>query len=365
MKAVRAPAPLSVGFILLHRFTLGAFANFVDVLRLAADEGDRSRPIHCQWRVLSPDMSPILSSCGVAISPHERIGDLRRFDYLVVVGGVLEEESLLVDARFDDHLRHAAEAGIPLVGLCTGSFVLHRAGLMNGYKCCVSWFHGSDFLRLFDGLQAVSDQIFVVDRDRLTCSGGASAAHLAAFLVDRHLGKALAAKSLRIMMFNEAVKGETAQPTGSLQVVVRDEIVKRAMLMMQHHLEVPLTIGRLADKLGTSKRLVERHFRSELRSSPQAVYTQIRLDHSRHLLLRTDKSISEIALECGFCDGSHLSRVFRTHYLQAPQHYRSQGPGLLRRQPKPVAWGSKVEAKRSTGSTPSYETKLANSWLGQ
>ncbi|MER9793290.1 GlxA family transcriptional regulator [Mesorhizobium sp. M0213] len=322
--AQKVGAPLSVGFLLLHRFTLGAFANFVDVLRLAADEGDRSRPIRCQWRIISPDMSPILSSCGVAISPHERIGDLGRFDYLVVVGGVLEEESLLVDTRFDNHLRDGAAAGVPLVGLCTGSFILHRAGLMHGYKCCVSWFHNSDFLRLFDGLLAVSDQIYVVDRDRLTCSGGSSAAHLAAFLVDRHLGKAAAAKSLRIMMFDQAAKGETAQPTGSLQVVVRDEIVKRAVLMMQNNLEVPLTIGRLADKLDISKRRVERHFRSELRSSPQAVYTQIRLDHARHLLLRTVKSISEIALECGFCDVSHFSRVFRSHYLRTPKQFQSE-----------------------------------------
>ncbi|MER9952944.1 GlxA family transcriptional regulator [Mesorhizobium sp. M0047] len=309
---------------MLQRFTLGAFANFVDVMRLAADDGDRSRPIHCQWRIISPDMAPILSSCGVAISPHERIGDLRRFDYLVVVGGVLEEESLQVDTRFDKHLQNAADAGIPLVGLCTGSFILHRAGLMHGYRCCVSWFHNSDFLRLFDGLQAVSDQIFVVDRDRLTCSGGASAAHLAAFLVDRHLGKALAAKSLRIMMFDNAAKGETAQPTGSLKVVVRDEILKRAVLLMQHNLEVPLAIGRLAGKLNLSKRLIERRFRSELRTSPQAIYMQIRLDHARHLLLRTDKSISSIALECGFCDGSHFSRVFRAYYLQRPQEFRSQ-----------------------------------------
>ncbi|MGX5844905.1 GlxA family transcriptional regulator [Mesorhizobium sp. ArgA1] len=318
------PAPLSVGFLLLHRFTLGAFANFVDVLRLAADDGDRSRPINCRWRIISPDMSPILSSCGVAISPHERVGDLRRFDYLVVVGGVLDEVSLMVDTGLDVHLREAANTGVPLVGLCTGSFILHRAGLMDGYRCCVSWFHNSDFLRLFDGLQAVSDQIFVVDRDRLTCSGGASAAHLAAFLVDRHLGKSLAAKSLRIMMFNEAAKGETAQPTGRLEVFVRDEILKRAVLLMQHHLEVPLTIARLAGKLNLSKRLIERHFRSELGTSPQAVYTQIRLDHARHLLLKTDRSISSIALECGFCDGSHLSRVFRHFYLRSPQEFRSQ-----------------------------------------
>ena len=84
-------AKLNVGFILARRFTLCAFANFVDVLRLAADEGDRSRPILCSWRVLSPSMDPITSSSGVAVQPDERLGDPARFDYLVVVGGLVDE----------------------------------------------------------------------------------------------------------------------------------------------------------------------------------------------------------------------------------------------------------------------------------
>lgn len=321
---VKDQVALSVGFLLLPRFTLGAFANFVDVLRLAADEGDRSRPIRCQWRVLSADMSPIMASCGVSITPNERPGDLRRFDYLVIVGGLLDEESFAIDARFDGFLREAAALRIPLVGLCTGSFVLHRAGLMDGYRCCVSWFHTSDFLARFDGLEAVSDQIFVVDRDRLTCSGGASTAHLAAFLIDRHLGKALAAKSLRIMMFHEAERGETAQPTATLELVVHDEILKRVALLMHHHLEVPLTGEEIAKRLGVNKRLIERRLRAKMATSPQALYTQIRLDHACHLLSRSDQSIAAIALECGFCDSSHLTRVFRNRYHITPQQFRAQ-----------------------------------------
>ncbi|RUU12144.1 hypothetical protein EOD23_08305 [Mesorhizobium sp. USDA-HM6] len=91
-----------------------------------------------------------------------------RFDYLVIVGGVLEEESLLVETRFDDRLRHAPEAGVSLMGLCTGSFILHRAGLMHGYNVASA---GSTTL-ISCGCSTVSDRIFVVDRDRLTCSGG-------------------------------------------------------------------------------------------------------------------------------------------------------------------------------------------------
>ena len=90
------PAPrLNVGFILAKRFTLCAFANFVDVLRLAADEGDRSRPILCKWTVLSDTMDPITSSSGIAVHPKERLGDPRRFNYIVVVGGLMDDAERL------------------------------------------------------------------------------------------------------------------------------------------------------------------------------------------------------------------------------------------------------------------------------
>ena len=190
-----APPRLRVGFILARRFTLCAFANFVDVLRLAADEGDRSRPVSCSWRVLSASMEPVRSSSGVAVGPDERLGDPARFDYVVVVGGLIDAIERL-DPEYVAFLRRAAADGVPLVGVCTGAFILYRAGLMRGYRCCVSWFHHDDFLEQFEGLESVSDRIFVVDRDRLTCSGGVSSAHLAAWLVDRHVGRAAATKSL-------------------------------------------------------------------------------------------------------------------------------------------------------------------------
>lgn len=318
----RQGAPLSVGFILVKRFTLCAFANFVDVLRLAADEGDRSRPIHCNWSVLSPEMTPIASSCGVAIQPQERLGDPRRFDYIVVVGGLLSDIAE-GDARIDAFLRLAAAYDIPLVGLCTGPFVLHRAGLMDGYRCCVSWFHHNDFLEAFDGLLPVSDQIFVVDRNRLTCSGGASTAHLAAYLVERHVGRAQAMKSLHIMMINGAAVGETPQPGMPLDSASGDPLVQRVLLMMQLHLDAPVTISRIARLVGLDKRRIERRFRAVFGRSPLDVYTEMRLGQARYLLESTQASITSIAAECGFCDSSHLSRTFRRKFGLTPARHRA------------------------------------------
>lgn len=314
---------LRIGFILAPRFTLCAFANFVDVLRLAADEGDRSRPIHCRWRIISPTGDPIESSCGVRIEPEDRPGDPTRFDYIVVVGGLIGDIEKLHPAHVE-FLRQAARLGIPLAGLCTGTFILHRAGLMDGYRACVSWFHRQDFLDQFEGLEPVSDQIFVADRDRLSCSGGASSAQLAAYLVSRHVGQAAALKSLSIMIIDEAMEGERPQPGLPMELQTQDLLVRRALLAMQQHLNAPLSVARIAESLNVSRRGLERHFARQLGITPAEAGKRIRLAHARHLLATTDRSISQVAADTGFCDASHFSRVFRATENATPDRWRTQ-----------------------------------------
>lgn len=315
------PLRLRVGFLLARRFTLSAFANFVDVLRLAADEGDRSRPIRCSWRVLGPTMDPIRSSCGIGVTPDEKPGDPSRFDYVVVVGGLIGEIERL-DPEHAAFLHRAAAAGVPLVGVCTGAFILHRAGLMDGYRCCVSWFHHEDFLEQFDGLRPVSDRIFVVDRDRLTCSGGASSAHLAAFLVDRHIGRAPAQKSLHIMIIDAPMAADDPQPGLPLELTTHDTLVRRALLMLQQNMDTPPGVAEVAAHLGVSRRKLERHFAASLGLPPAEAFMRVRLSQARMLLARPDRTISQIAAETGFCDASHLIRVFREAMGVTPEHWR-------------------------------------------
>ncbi len=312
---------LSVGFILAHRFTLGAFGNFVDVLRLAADEGDRSRPILCEWTVLSDVMRPVASSCGVLVQPTERLGDPKKFDYVVVVGGLIGEIPNL-SPEYIRYLRQAAASGVPLVGVCTGAFILQRAGLMDGYRCCVSWFHHADFLEQFDGLRPVSDQIFIVDRDRLTCSGGTSSAHLAAHLVERHIGRAQASKSLRIMIIDDALRAETSQPGVPLTLTTDDELVKKALLLMQQNIDVPLPVAEIGRRLGAARRQLERHFQSAVGMAPTQAYKILRLEHAEFLLRHTEHSVAEIATSTGFCDSSHFVRAFKDRRGMTPSVFR-------------------------------------------
>src|SRR5579862_5264726 len=119
-------APLRVGIILAEHFTLSAFAVFIDHLRLAADEGDRSRPMHVQWWVMARQRDAVLASCGVMIVPTSEFLAPAALDYLVVIGGVLHAGPQ-IDEATARYLREVAAAGVPLIGVCTGSFILCRA----------------------------------------------------------------------------------------------------------------------------------------------------------------------------------------------------------------------------------------------
>ncbi len=79
-----ARPPLRVGVILAQHFTLSAFAVFIDHLRLAADEGDRSRPLHVQWSIMASRLESVPASCGVMLEPTSALLSPDTLDYVVV-----------------------------------------------------------------------------------------------------------------------------------------------------------------------------------------------------------------------------------------------------------------------------------------
>lgn len=321
---LRVRPPLSVGFILAENFTLSAFSLFVDFLRLASDEGDRSRPVNCRWTVMSSRPAPIRASCGVHISRDSGFLDPKNFDYIVVVGGLLHAGPQ-IDDETTAYLSAAAREGVTLVGLCTGGFILCRAGLMKGRRVCVSWYCYQDFLTEFPDHRVIADRMFFVDGNRITCSGGAGTADLASYLVERHLGRAIAQKARHILLLDRVRAGSEAQPhPPAADEIVGDERVRRALLLMEQHVADPLPIAELANRLSISPRQLERLFQSVMGVRPATHYRLLRLRYARWLLDHTDLSITEIALDSGFADCAHFSRKFKALHGFTPTDARAR-----------------------------------------
>ncbi|MBS7807896.1 GlxA family transcriptional regulator [Variovorax sp. PCZ-1] len=311
---------LRVGFVLLPRFTLTAFSGFVDTLRLAADEGDRSRARRCQWAVLGTPGEAIVSSSGVQVLADTPLDTEQSFDYIAVVGGLLSAQK--ATGAIARALRRFAHTGVPLMGLCTGSFVLARSGLLKGHVACVSWFHRQEFEAEFPGQRVLSNQMYVMDRERLTCAGGTSVVHLAAALVEKHLSRAEAVKALRILIEEQPLPASTLQPEAVLTVQAKDRLVHKAMLLMEQQLANAPDVQHLADLLGLGRRQLERRFAADIGMSPAQYHRSLRLARARWMLTHSDLSLVDIAAECGLGDGSSFARAIRTSTGRSPSAYR-------------------------------------------
>jgi transcriptional regulator GlxA family with amidase domain len=311
---------LKVGFILLDDFTLNAFSGFVDALRLAADEGGRSRQIRCAWRIMGP--KPVTASCGLSVTPSDTLTDPARFDYVAVCGG----NGYLVrrqPAWLDRYLRQADASGVPLVGVCTGTFNIARAGLMRGHVACVHWNVVEAFRDEFPDVPTSTDRIFVDTGSRITCAGSAGAADLGLHLIARHCGPERAQQSLRHMMIPAIRPAEFPQAHFHCDLSgVRDAAVKRAVLIMEQTLNRPLRLGEIATAVGLSLRHLQRRFAEEFGVTPGRFARDLRLKYATWLLERTDTSIADIAAACGFADAPHFARHFGRQFQSSPSTYR-------------------------------------------
>lgn len=323
MTAFPATRPMHVGFVPMPNFTMLALSGFLDTLRLAADDRDRSRPIDCRWTVMTNDGRSVRSSNGVWLRPDSAFVDPVQFDYLVVAGGIIEGD-VSIEPALERYLHQAAASQVPLIGICTGSFVLARAGLMRGRKSCVSGFHRAEFRLLFPELEVVADKLFVIDRDRITCAGGTSVIHLASHLVEKHVGKGRAAKGLRVMLEDRPKTGSSPQPLPALSGLDggRDPRVRRAILMIEKNLASRFTANAIAADLGVSPRQLSRLFVREVGQPPDSFRRELRMVRAREMISSTAFPLTEVAFRCGFADAAHLSRAFRKRYGETPSSVR-------------------------------------------
>ena len=329
-RARSSEADLSVAFLLSPDFTLLPLAGFIDAMRHAADEADRSRQIYCRWTCLSATDEPIRSSCGLEVVPWGPLKDPERYDYLVVVGGLLRSMDHLHPGTLE-FIRQAAGAGRTVVGLCTGSFIMARAGLMKGRRCAVHTHHRGDFVARYPDSVPVVNEIYVKDGPFITCPGGTAAIDLAVDILCARCGKSRGMKGLTALVVDEhrSARHIARLPDRDFEDC-GDWRVERAVHLMRHNLGRPMRIEDLAGEIGSTVLQLERAFRRHTGKPPSAVWRGMRLQHSRWRLLNTTRSVAEIAFECGFSDSSHFSRWFKREFGLPPQRYRRMRAAQVR-----------------------------------
>ena len=305
-------------FLLLENFTLIAFAGAIEPLRLANRMAERTL---YEWQVVSATGGPVTASNGVVLQADAGLVELGRDAVIIVVGGLAVKQSITRPVL--TWLRREARRGLAVGALCTGAQVIAQAGLLDGRRCTIHWENRDSFEEDFPDVQ-LTQNIYVIDRDRYTAAGGAASTDLMLRLIARTHGVELA-NLVADQMIHTAIRSDRDEQRLSIptRIGVRHPKLATVIQRMEEHVEDPVSPTVLARDVGMSTRQLERLFRRYLGRSPKRYYMELRLAKARNLLLQTDMSVINVALAAGFTSPSHFSKCYRALYKTTP--YRERG----------------------------------------
>jgi transcriptional regulator GlxA family with amidase domain len=309
--------PQRIGLILVPNFSMIAFTAAVETLRLANRTSGRAL---YQWSLISVDGQSVKASNGIELHPEGDLEAASRLDTVAVCGGI--DVQRFQDKALISWLRRMARRGADIGALCTGSHILARAGLLDGYRCTIHWENLAGFAEDFPDIE-VSSELFEIDRNRFTCSGGTAAIDLMLNVIARQHGHELAV-GVADQFLHERIRDHSDHQRMSLpaRLGVRHPKLLKVIELMEENLEEPLSRNGLAATAGLSTRQLERLFRKYLNRSPARHYLELRLNKARLLLLQTNMSIIDVALACGFVSASHFSKCYRDFFGRTPRKER-------------------------------------------
>ena len=311
-------AAQKIGFLLLNEFSLLAFASAIEPLRAANRQSGRKI---FKWVVASPDGTSSTASNGVEVQTNTNPENLIDCRMVFVCSGVNVRGN--TTKAILNLIRRLDRNGAIVGAICTGTYVMAAAGMLNGRRCTIHWENIDGLAEEFQELEITTD-LFEIDGNRVTCSGGTASLDMMLNLISQAYGAKLAAE-----VSDQFIHDRIREPSDRQRMQLRSRIgVSHPKLLavvktMEERLEEPLPQTAIARETGLSTRQLERLFRKYLNTTPTRYYLNLRLARARHLLRQTSMSILSVALACGFVSASHFSKCYRECYERTPRAERN------------------------------------------
>ena len=275
--------------------------------------------------VVATEPEALATGSGLQLVPHRTLAGVRGpIDTLLVAGGrgvaEAQEDELLI--RW---LRSAAPRARRVASVCTGSFLLARAGLLDGRRATTHWASCDELARRYPDVDVQRSPIFVADGDVYTSAGVTAGIDLALALVEDDLGAAVARDAARWLVLFLRRPGDQAQFTArpSWQPAEREPL-RDLQSWIADNLSADLSVPALAERAFMSPRNFARAFRREVGMTPAAYVESVRLERARSELESGDTPVEAVAAMCGFGTVETMRRAFQRRFNVNPAAYRSR-----------------------------------------
>ena len=209
-----------------------------------------------------------------------------------------------------DALRDAVARGARVLSVCTGAFLLGRAGLLDGRRCTTHWMHAAELARRYPLAEVDPGVLYVEDGPVVTSAGSAAGIDAGLHVLRTELGAAAAATVARRMVVPPHRDGGQAQFVATPLPACADDDIAPLLAWALEHLGEDLGVDRLARRARMSVRTFARRFADATGTSPGAWVNRQRLARARELLELTDLSVDAVAEQVGWGSAAALRHHF-------------------------------------------------------
>jgi transcriptional regulator GlxA family with amidase domain len=273
--------------------------------------------------VLSRDGEPLRTSSGLSVIPHAPLSNaLKPIDTLIVAGGNGHREAA-EDRALVDWIARASATARRTASVCTGAFLLARAGLLDGRRATTHWASAHELQRQYPQVRVDPEPIFVRDEPIWTSAGVTAGMDLALALVEDDLDADAALEIARHLVLFLRRPGNQSQFSATLaaQRAQRQPLreIQRAVL---EDVAGDHSVEAMAARANMSSRHFARAFRAETGVTPARHVERVRLEAARRRLEDTSEPVAAIAARCGFGTAETMRRVFLRTLHVGPAEYR-------------------------------------------
>jgi transcriptional regulator GlxA family with amidase domain len=328
---------MRIAILLAHRCIGSGIHSIIDALMATNYTLVKSghEPLF-EWDTVSIDGQAVIPTNGLSIQPEYSLADYQQLEshpdiWLFPAVFHSSSEFAKVEKAVDDATpiipvieQHYARGGI-LISICSGSFLLAKAGLMDNRPALMHWKSESHFRRMFPNIK-IDTHNSIADYGKIisVIGGGMAYEHLVMHLVERFAGHRTAVDTAKLLMMHLNAPSPQRFRTNVETTDHADELVLRAQRLIEQHSHEEVNFAELSKTLNISDRQLNRRFSKSLHCSPLQYLQSMRINRACNLLELTQIPSNKIVYEVGYKDESSFRRLFKKQMEMTMESYRQQ-----------------------------------------
>ncbi|HLZ02646.1 MAG TPA: GlxA family transcriptional regulator [Bradyrhizobium sp.] len=305
-----------IGILIFPDFQLLDAAGPISVFEIAGRYARSNTPV----RVMAAEPGPVKSTSGVEMLAR-KFGSPSALTTLIIAGGE-GVDAAARNACTINFVKAVAARGTRVASVCSGTFVLAEAGLLDGKRATTHWQRTRQFLATYPKVKLEPDQIFVREGNIWSSAGITAGIDLALAMAAEDHGEAVVEKTARQLVLYHRRSGGQSQFSSLLELKAPTGRFGPLLTWAREHLNAKLTVEDLAERAGMSSRHFTRAFIAETGSTPSKAIERLRIEVARARVQSSSEAIERVAEVTGFRDPERMRRAFIRAFGQPPQSLR-------------------------------------------